>query len=461
MSKGNWKRGKIKRNSLNFRWVTEATVTNLDVAGIDVSKPELMVCISSERTHDNMRVFKTFTADLEELADWLRAHRIKSVAFEATGDYWKPLYRVLRRKGLEAVVFLPGVKKQFARPKTDVHDGQFIWRLHTHGMLKNSFVPEAEIAKVRTYDRWKEEMLGRGGSSMRHMQKALLAMNLRLDVVLTDIMGKSGQAIIRAILAGERDARKLAEHRDPRVKATRAEVEQALQGEYREEHLLVLRQALAMWELCQSQAAECDEQILGILEALAQQRRVEIGEVRRAVPEKEKLAVETHTAELLTQIFGTDVTDLPGIGTGGGVSLLGEMGYDMRRWPTAGAQSAWTRLAPEVRITGGKALKGKGPKRALPRAGRIFERAANCAWKTQTMFGAKCRRLNKRLSRCKVLKAVGRQIQTTFYEMVSERKAYQGTSAMEYDARFRERELAHLKAKAKNWGMELVPLPAA
>lgn len=456
MKNGNRRHGKNKCECASLRRVTEQPIVKLDVAGMDVSKADVWVCISSDKAKDNVRQFRTFTGDLESMAAWLLVHGIKEVAFEATGSYWIQLYRILRGRGLGVVVFLPGTLKGFQRPKTDPLDCQWIWRLQAQGMLKHSFVPEGEIAEIRVYDRQKAEVSGRASDCVRHMQKALTVMNIKLDVVLSDITGKSGMGMIRAILAGERNASKLAEYRDRRVQASLAEVEQALAGVYSAEQLFILQQAVGQWDYLQAQEAECDARIAAVLQRLAAKREAELGAVRWEAAAKEKKSVDAQTAQWLTQIFGVDVTRLPGFGTDLGVSVLGETGYDLSLWATPKHHAAWTRLAPRVARSGGKDIKSKRTRLIMPRIGRLFKQAAVAAQDTETMIGAKYRRLRKRKSGAVAAHAVAHDLQGKFYRMVRERKSYREIGAAEYDLKFREREVENLERRAQRLGMKLV-----
>lgn len=457
MEKNNRRNGKSKTERASMRRETEQPIVKLDVAGIDVSKADVWVCISSEKAKENVRQFRTFTVELEEMAEWLKEHGIREVAFEATGSYWIQMYRLLRRHGFEVVVFLPGTLKGFQRPKTDPLDCQWIWRIAAQGMLKRSFVPEGEIAEIRVYDRQKAEIRGRAGDCVRHMQKALTVMNIKLDVVLSDITGKSGMRMIRAILAGERDVKKLAAYRDRRVAASVQEVEYALAGIYSEEQLFILRQAMEQWEMLNKQEEECEKRICNVLERLAAQRQTEIGRMNWEEPEKRKVSVEPQKAQCLMQIFGVDVTRLPGFGTDLGISVLGETGYDLNLWETAKRHASWTRLAPRVARSGGKDIKMKRSRLLMPRIGRLFLQAAVAARDTETMIGAKYRRLRKRKSGTVAAQATAHDLQGKFYRMVKEKKSYQEIGAQEYDAQFRVREVDNLMRRAQKLGMKLTP----
>jgi len=457
MEKNNRRREKGKAACARIRKETEQPIVKMDVAGIDVSKADVWVCISSDKAKENVRQYRTFTVELEEMAKWLKEHGIKEVAFEATGSYWIQMYRLLRGKGFDAVVFLPGTLKGFQRPKTDPLDCQWIWRIAAQGMLKRSFVPEGEIAEIRVYDRQKAEIRGRAGDCVRHMQKALTVMNIKLDVVLSNITGKSGLSMIRDILAGERDVKKLAAYRDRRVVASVEEVEQALAGIYSEGQIFILRQAMEQWEMLKEQEEECEKRINAVLERLAARRQREIGLVKWEEPEKRKVSVEAWKAQCLMQIYGVDVTRLPGFGTDLGVSVLGETGYDLNLWETAKRHASWTRLAPRLARSGGKDIKMKRSRLIMPRIGRLFLQAAVAARDTETMIGAKYRRLRKRKSGNVAAQATAHDLQGKFYRMVKEKKSYQEIGAQEYDAQFRAREFENLTRRAQKLGMKLTP----
>lgn len=235
--------------------------------------------------------------------------------------------------------------------------------------------------------------------------------------------------MIRAILAGERDVKKLVAYRDRRVAASVAEVEQALTGIYSEEQLFILRQAMEQWEMLNGQEDECEKRICGVLERLSARRQAEIGVVKWEEPEKRKVSVEPWKAQCLMQIYGVDVTSLPGFGTDLGISVLGETGYDLNLWETAKRHASWTRLAPRVARSGGKDIKMKRNRLIMPRIGRLFLQAAVAARDTETMIGAKYRRLRKRKSGNVAAQATAHDLQGKFYRMVKEKKSYQEIGA--------------------------------
>jgi transposase len=219
---------------------------NPRAAGIDIGAKEHFACVPAEATAKNVRRFGTFTADLDALADWFKECGVTSVAMEATGVYWIPVFQILEARGLAVILVNARQTKNVAGRKTDVQDCQWIQRLHTYGLLQGSFRPQDPYCVLRTYLRYRDELVSARSTQCQHMHKALQQMNVQLAQVLSDLLGVSGRAIIEAILAGERDPVKLAALVDPRVRATPATLQKALQGDYRPEHLFVLQQAFSL-----------------------------------------------------------------------------------------------------------------------------------------------------------------------------------------------------------------------
>jgi transposase len=215
-------------------------LVNRQAAGLDIGSNEIWVAVPPERDPQPVRKFGTFTPDLLALAEWLSACGVTTVAMESTGVYWIPIYELLATRGCQVYLVNARHIKNVPGRKSDVQDCQWIQRLHSFGLLNASFRPDDEMVVLRAYLRQRADLIEHRAAHIQHMQKALQQMNLQLTQVLKDITGVTGQQIIRAIVAGERDALTLAQYRDPRCKHSSDEIAKALTGNYSSEHLIAL-----------------------------------------------------------------------------------------------------------------------------------------------------------------------------------------------------------------------------
>ncbi len=227
-------------------------VVHPNAAGIDVGNSEHYVAIASEKSTEPVQRFGCFTNDLRNLARFLKTHGIRSVAMQSTGVYWIPLYDILEDEGLEVYLVNARDTRNLPGRKSDVQESQWLLKLHTYGLLRNSFRPTSEIRILRTYWRQRAEQVQMASECVNRIQKCLTQMNLQLANVISDIMGQTGQKILRAILAGERDAGKLADMRDYRIQASREEIVASLTGNWRPELLFALKQEMDRYDFCQA-----------------------------------------------------------------------------------------------------------------------------------------------------------------------------------------------------------------
>lgn len=234
---------------------------HLHAAGIDVGSEFHFVAVPPDRDESPVRRFGAFTVDLEALADWLSRCGIETVAMESTGVYWIPLFELLESRGFQVLLVDPHRLKSVPGRKTDVLDCQWIQQLHTFGLLSAAFRPVEQVCVLRSYMRQRSMLVQYGAQHIQHIQKALHQMNVKLDKVLSDITGMTGLAILEAIVDGERDPQKLARLRRAQCRNDEATIAKALQGNWRDEHLFALRQALSLYKTYRQQIAECDRQI--------------------------------------------------------------------------------------------------------------------------------------------------------------------------------------------------------
>jgi transposase len=424
-------------------------------AAIDVGAAVHVAAVGPDRDKEPVRTFRTFTDDLHRLADWFAQCGIRTVVMESTGVYWIPVFEILEQRGFEVMVVNARDAKHVPGRKTDVSDAQWLQRLHEYGLLRASFRPEAEIAGLRTYLRQRERLLDYAAAHIQHMQKALMQMNLQLHHVVSDITGVTGMTIIRAIVAGERDPNVLASHRDRRCHASVETVCQALVGNYREEHVFALTQALELYEVYQTKVTACDEQIEAILKRLkknAPPPASKLLPVRQRTHQPNAPAFDARGA--LHAILGVDLTQINGLGPYLALKLVGECGTNLAAWPTAKHFTSWLGLAPHNKISGGKVLSSK-TRRTSNRAASLLRLAAGTVGRTDTALGAFYRRLSARVGKAKAITATARKIAVLFYNTLRHGMAYADPGATYYEDRHRQRVLNNLQRRAKSLGFVL------
>ena len=434
---------------------------HLNAAGIDIGSGSHWVAVPEDRDEQPVREFRSFTHELIELADWLEACGIETVAMESTGVYWIPLYEILEQRGIEVLLVNARHVKNVPGRKSDVSDCQWIQQLHTFGLLRGSFRPDAEITAIRTLVRHRDKLVEEAAASIQRMQKALTLMNLQLHKVISDVSGLTGMSILRDIVAGQTDPRLLARHRDPRCKASEEEIAASLTGHYRDEHLFVLRQELEAYDFYQEKIHCCDKQIEARIHALEVQCEPPARELPapRRPSHKRKLQDNSPSFEIRTPLFklsgGVDLTELPGIGPYGALKLISEIGLDMHCWPTENHFTSWLTLAPNNKISGGKLL-GSCTQPSANRAAKILRIAAMNLGRSDHALGAFYRRLAARTEKPKAITATARKLAILVYRMLKYKMPYHETSAAEYNQRQHTRILRGLRKRAKTLGFELV-----
>lgn len=289
----------------------ELPLVHPDAAAIDIGATTHVAAVGPDRDQEPVRTFRTFTDDLHRLADWFAGRGIKTVVMESTGVCWIPVFEILEQRGFEVMVVNARDAKHVPGRKTDVSDAEWLHRLHEYGLLRASFRPQAEIAGLRAYLRQRERLLDYAAAHIQHMQKALMQMNLQLHHVVSDITGVTGMAIIRAIVAGEREPRILASYRDRRCHATVETVCKALIGNYREEHVFALTQALELYDVYQTKITACDRQIEAGLKRLrlaARSPACKLAAARQRTRQPNALTFDARAA--LHAILGVDLTQI-------------------------------------------------------------------------------------------------------------------------------------------------------
>ena len=423
---------------------------HLNAAGIDIGSASHWVAVPADRDDQPVREFTSFTHDLTALATWLEACGIDTVAMESTGVYWIPLYELLEARGIEVLLVNAHHVKGVPGRKSDILDCQWLQQLHTFGLLRGSFRPDAPIAARRSLIRHRDQLVESAAAWVQRMQKALVLMNLQLHHVLTDVTGVTGVAILRDIVAGETDPAVLARHRDPRCKATAAEIAAALTGHYRAEHLFVLRQALEGYDFYQTQIGRCDDEIQRQIRALEATCHTPEAPPDPPRPARRRSANEPRfeiRGPLYTLCAGVDLTAIPGLGPYGALKLVAEIGVDMRRWATEKHFTSWLTLAPRNQISGGKLLRSRTQPSAN-RAAKTLRLAAMSLGRSDHALGAFYRRLAARAGKAKAITATARKLAILVYRMLRDRLPYRERTAADYDQQQRSRILRGLRKRA-------------
>ena len=327
-------------------------------AGIDVGNGMHYVAVRPDRDPQPVRRFECFTADLHRLADWLQCCGVKTVAMQSTGVYWIPIYEILEERGIQVYLVNARHTKNLPGRKSDVQESQWLLKLHTYGLLNNSFQPPSEIRVLRTYWRQRGDHVHGAATCIQRMQKALTQMNVQLANVISDVSGLTGQTIVRSIVAGEHDPWKLAELSDPRIHASREEVAKSLEGNWRPELLFVLQQEVAMYDAYQQRIAECDQQLREHLASFANIVPLQppVEESKRKTTKPAKNAPRFELRSELQRITGVDLTRIDGIDVMVAQTLISEVGLDVSRWKTEAHFSSWLGLCPDNRTSGDKVL---------------------------------------------------------------------------------------------------------
>lgn len=431
---------------------------NPDAAGIDCGSTEHYVAVPPNRDSEPVRCFKTFTEDLRRLADWLVACGVKSVAMEATGVYWIPIYEILEARGLEVLLVNARHVKNVPGRKSDVSDCEWLRDLHSVGLLRGSFRPKAEIVALRSYLRHRETLVQGAATMINRMQKALVQMNLQLHVVISDISGTTGLRILRDIVQGQTDPRHLATHRDGRCQASEAEIAAALTGNYRPEHLFVLRQNLEIYDSFQRQIESCDTQIEMHLKALAANTTPREGAALPAARSRRRTRSNQPRFDVRTPLHllsGVDLSQMDGIGPYNALRLISEIGTDMSRWPSERHFTSWLTLAPDNKISGGRLLSSR-TKPSANRAAAVLRLAAMSLGRTPTALGAFYRRLAYRIGKAKAITATARKLAILVYRALKGQIVYKDPGAAVYDARHQKALVKRLRQRAQTLGFSLV-----
>lgn len=427
-------------------------------AGLDIGAHEIWACVPGEGDTQIVRVFGTYTPDLQALGAWLQAHQIRTVAMESTGVYWIPIFEYLETLDLQCYLISSRSIKRVPGRKSDVADCQWIQTLHSYGLLESSFHPDADLVALRTLLRHRAQLLQHRAPHIQHMQKALLQMNIQLSQALSDVTGETGQAIIRSIVAGERNPIKLAQLRNYRCKKDEAEIAKALTGTWRTEHLFVLKQALELYDFYTAQIQACDAEIectyALIRPEWPAEGPTEFPKKKNRSHSKNGPQNETNLRRHLLRIAGVDLVAVDGISVSIAQTILSEIGTDMSKWPNEKHFCSWLGLAPKNDITGGKVIRSRTGK-TKNRAGQAFRLAACTVTRADCAFGAFYRRKKSQIGPAQALVATAHMIARVVYFMLENQVQYEHRSAGAFDQHYREQQIRYLHRRAAKLGFRL------
>jgi transposase len=436
------------------------TLINPDAAGIDVHSNMHMVCVPADRDAKPVRQFGANTADLHEIAAWLKKCGVKTVAMESTGVYWIPLFEFLESQGFQVNLVEPGqLSRCGARPKTDVLDAQWIQRLHSYGLLRASFRPPDTVLALRAYWRQRQMQVRYAAYHVQHMQKAMEQMNVKLAEVVNDITGLTGMSIIDAILGGERNPIRLAKLRDPRCQKSEEQIALALEGTWRPEHLFELRQARELYRFHHQQITECDVQVEAELAKFSNRAGEKAQTAKPRKGRKKSNNVRFDANGPLFKALGVDLTLIEGIDVGTALVILAEIGVDVSRFPTEKHFASWLRLCPPQNESN-RTKRRLSHRKATNRVTIALRLSARVVGRTMTPLGLFYRRIRSRIGGRGAVKATAHKLACLIYRMLKYGEEYVTQSMEEYEAKMKTNVLKALERKAMAMGFQLSPLPS-
>lgn len=424
-------------------------------AGIDIGSREHWVAVDPDKAKEPVRCFSSFTDSLNDMADWLESLGVEIVAMEATGVYWIPLFEVLDQRGFEVQLVNSRWTRQVTGRKSDVLDCQWIWQLMGYGLLKGAFRPADSVCRLRSVVRQRATKVQEQSRCIEHLQKALTQMNIQLNNVVSDLVGKTGMAILRAIVAGERDPHQLASWRDRRLRADEETVARSLYGNWREEHVFALTQALEHYDFIGQQIRHCDRRIEQQLVGLPQLADTPPKPVKVLRNAQRTTAQQTALHQALYGVMGVDLTAIPTIGIETVLVLASEVGSDLSRFPSESNFCSWLNVAPPTCISGGRQLQGRAP-RVCNRAGQALRQAASNARNSNSFIGASHRARLARMDGASAVKATAHQLARLIYALLTKGQPYVEKGMEAFEARTQARQLTALQRKAHKFGLELV-----
>ena len=432
----------------------EMSLVNPNAAGIDVGDTLFAVAVPEGRDVERVREFGAFTCDLRSISEWLQKCNIETVAMESTGVYWKQLFSVLIEDGFD--VFLVNAKhaKNVTGRKTDESDALWIQKLHSCGLLNSCFLPDDQTETLRTLVRFRKSMIQDSSRYIQRIQKSLELMNIKVHTVISDILGKTGTAIVEAIIDGERQAENFMCFIDGRIKADEETLLKSLEGNWRKEHLATLKLSYETYKFLQEKIAECEREIENTLIEYAAAKNegvlegVEHSEEKKGskkVKKKNKNNPSFNTRSYLEKIHGVDVIEIFGLSEISALEIMAETGTDLSKWPTEKQFISWLNFCPNNKISGGKLISSSRLKKKPNLASQAFRIAANSLHKSDNWLGDYFRRMKSKGGHKYAIVATARKLAIIYYKMVRYKQSFNPPALEEYQEKTKAKKIAYLE----------------
>lgn len=445
---------KVKSKKTRVKDVIKMPVVNPYSAGIDISDKEHVIAVPEGVAAELVRNFGTMTCDLIEIVRWLKECEIETIAMESTGVYWKPLFSMLVRNGFEVYLVNASYVKNVTGRKTDESDAMWIQKLHSCGLLKSSYLPDDEQEVLRTLVRYRRTLIQDSSRFINRMQKSLELMNIKLHTVIADITGKTGRAIVEAILKGERESKNFLPLVDGRIKADTQTIAKSLEGNWRAEHLFTLSESYKMFTIYKERIAVCDREIEKHLQSYEAKRNdgvIEehpISEGNKPSPKrKDKNHPCFDVRGYLERIHGVDVLNIYGLSETSGLELLAETGTDLSKWENGNHFVSWLNLCPNNKISGGKLISSALLKKKSNPASQTFRQAANAVQKSNSWLGDYFRRMKKKGGQKYAIVATANKIARIYYRMVRYKEEFKPMELQEYQQKYKQAKIAYLERR--------------
>ncbi len=435
-----------KKSRSKKRGTVSMPLVNPNAAGIDIGDSLHAVAVPPDRGEVCVREFGAFTEDLEKIATWLKQCKVDTVAMESTGIYWRNLFAVLVQHGFEVYLVNAKHTRNITGKKDDESDAQWIQKLHSCGLLKSCFLPDDKIETLRTLVRHRRSLTQDSSRYVLRMQKSMELMNIKIHTVISDMTGKTGTAIVKAIIGGEREPQNFLPLVDSRIKATKEEILKSLKGNWRSEHLFLLKQCYNLYQHMQTQIELCEQQIEKVLQSMTPDEDIASQSTRR---KRSKNQPRFNTTDYLRRIHTIDVTQIFGVSEIGALEILSETGTDLSKWGSEKRFVSWLNLCPNNKISGGKLISSQLLKKKPNAASQAFRMAANSQKTSKNWLGDYFRRMRSKGGQKYAIVATARKLAIIYYKMVRYKQSFTPFDIDQYREKYRLAKIKYLEKALK------------